>query len=157
MRGVVRQPSAGRRCAREYGRMVRLMVWAAFAVALGLTHFHLRMASRDLAMQKARLQSQETELLNEENLLRSEVARLREGEQMLEYGHQRLGLIALPADQIQVWKMPSGQVEKFSRVCSEIAMARTGAVGRTEPESLVVRLVGAVFSPVEARPADPGR
>lgn len=154
---VVRKPIVSRRCAREYGRMLRLMLWAAFAVTLALAHFHLRMAARDLEMQKARLQSQETEMLNEENRLRSEVARLREGEQMLEYGHEKLRLVALPADQIEVWNLPNVEVEKYSRVCSEIAMARTGAVGRTEPEPLVVRLIGAVFSPVEARPADPGR
>jgi hypothetical protein len=131
--------------------MVRVLFWTAFFVGLGLAHIHLRMATRDMSIQASRFQVQAKDLWIRQSTLTAEVARLRGGDRMLDYAQQRLGLIALPADQIEVWKMPSSIMEKFDRVCSEIALERTGKTERTEPEPLVARVLGAVLSPVQAQ------
>lgn len=148
---LVRRESNSRR-PREYGRMMRLLFWTAFIVGLGLGHIHLRMAMRDMEIQASRFQVQAKDLWIRHSALTSEVARLRGGDRMLDYAQQRLGLVALPADQIEVWKMPRTVAEKFNRVCSEIALARTGKRERTAPEPLVARVLGAVLSPVQAQP-----
>ena len=152
---VKREPSDRR--PREYGRMLHLLFWAAFVVGLGLAHIHLRMATRDLSMQASRFQVQSKDLWIRHSALTADVARLRGGDRMLDYARQRLGLIALPADQVEVWKMPASLMEKSNRICSEIALARTGKGERTAPEPLVARVLGAVLSPVQAQPRAPER
>jgi len=131
--------------------MIRVLFWVAYLVALGLGYIHLRMTTRDMDIQASRFQAQSEQLGQKKNALINEVARLRGGDRMLGYAKQRLGLLALPADQIEVWKMPRELAEKSNRICSEIAFARAGGSRRTEPEPLVARVLGAVLSPVQAQ------
>jgi len=150
-RMVVKNEASGR-CPLEYGRVVSVLFWIGFLVALGLAHIHMRMWTRDLDIQASRLQAQSKELWERHSVLTHETSRLREGERMLEYGQRRLGLVALPAVEIEVWKMPRTIAEKSNQVCSEIALARAGEPRPTERESVVARVLGAILSPVQAQP-----
>jgi len=156
-RVTVRKPDRRHR-PYECGRMMRLVFWTACGVALGLAHIHLRLATRDMEIQRGRLQAEWEELWDRQGSLASGVARLRGGDRMLDYAHRKLGLVELPADQIEVWKFPRDAVERYDRAFSDIALARMGEAERVEPEPLVARLLGAVLSPeVQARPASQGR
>jgi len=152
---TVKMPSASR-CPSDYWRMIRLLLIASYIVALCLAHIHLRMAARDMNMQAGRYQAQAADLLNRESVLKSEIGRLRGGDRMLDYAREKLGLIALPVIEIEVWKMPNQMVDRYRSVCSEIALARTGRPERGEGQSLFSRLAVAFFTPgrpVQAQPA----
>lgn len=153
---TVRKPNRRLR-PYEYGRMMRLVFWTTCVVALGLAHIHLRLATREMAIQRSRLQAEWEELWDRHGALASEVERLRGGDRMLDYAHRKLGLVELPADQIEVWELPRRLVERYDRANSDIALARAGGAEHAEPEPLMARLLGAVLSPeVQAQPASQG-
>jgi hypothetical protein len=137
--------------------MVRLVFWAGLGVALGLAYIHVQLATRDLAIQRSYAQAAWEELMDEKRALSSEVARLRGGDDILDYAREHLKLVHLPADRIEVWKMPRDVVEKYDRVYTEIALARRTDVERARTEPLFGRLLGAVLSPLDRREASAAR
>jgi len=142
----------------EYGRMLKLLFWIAYVVALGLCHIHLRLATRDMEIQRRKLQAEWDQLWNERNSLASEVAALSDGDRMLEYARNELHLVALPAERITVWAMPKDLVERYDRAYTEIALSRESERERSRKEPLLARLLGTVLAPeAQARSESPVR
>lgn len=151
---VVKTPSRSK-CPEELRRMVRMIVWATGFVALGLGHIELRLATRDMNIEKARLQAQEVELLSREGSLKSDIGRMGGGDGTPEGRRQAAGLIALAPEQIQMWTVPQELVDKYDRVLTDKALARSGGVGLLERETILDRIAVALFPPVHAdQPAD---
>jgi cell division protein FtsL len=134
-----------RRLPPAYASMLRLMLWTAFFVTLGLGHIHLRMVTRDLQIQRARLQAEQEDLYNRLNTIKTEVSRLRTNEQLREYAKTELGLIE--CTDFTRRSMPDEIANGYDRVYSEIALARRGGLRSSEREPLVPRLLGTVLMP----------
>lgn len=144
--------------ASEYARMLRVLFWVGFIAVLGLAHIQVRLATRDMAIQRSRFQVEREDLWNKRCALASDVARLSGGDRLLSYARDRLGLVEVPADQIRVWPMPRYIAQKYERKYTEIAARRTGADGSRPREDLLDRLLATVLSPdAQAQPASPGR
>jgi cell division protein FtsB len=141
-----------RRLPPAYASMLRLMFWTAFFVTLGLGHIHLRMVTRDLQIQRARLQVEQDELYNSLNTIKTAVSRLRDNEMLRARAKTELGLIE--CRDFKTRSLPEEIADGYDRAYSEIALARRGSLHSSAREPLVPRLLGTVLLPdAQAEPA----
>jgi len=124
-----------------------MTLWATFYAMLGLVHVYVRMTTRDMEIQKWRLQREEDDLINRQSALNTEISRLS-GAEGLRAAKENPDFYELTPDQIPVWDVPRSTLQKYERAWTQIAEARSGGRDTIKEKSLLARLLETIVSPV---------